>query len=60
MRKPKKAVLPHCPGETQTPGVRSIIAMIPKLVGLKICFPFKRKTNLLVMVKMAASIANVV
>ena len=47
IRKPKNATLPHCPGETHTSGVRSISATIAKFVGLKMCFPRQRMTNLL-------------
>ncbi len=49
IEKPKKATLPHCPGETHASPVKRIPSTIPTLVGLKICFPFHRKRNLLEM-----------
>src|SRR6266850_2343725 len=49
----KYSLLPHCAGETQTWLVRSIMATIPKLVGLKMCFRPRLRTNLLTIVTMA-------
>lgn len=57
IRKPNVATLPHCPGETQTGAPRSIRKTSPKLVGLKMCFPWIRTTNLLAMVTTAAKTA---
>ncbi len=53
MKNAKYSLLPHCAGETQTWLVRSIMATIPKLVGLKMCFRPRFRTNLLRMVTMA-------
>jgi len=50
MRNPKNATLPHWPGETQTGAPRSIRNTSPKLVGLKMCLPRHRTTNLLAIV----------
>lgn len=55
---PKNAALPHWPGETHTPPVKSIIATRPKLVGLKRCFPFHRMRNFDVIVITAARTAT--
>src|ERR1051326_4525867 len=48
-RNPKKAMLPHSPGETHTRPVASIIDVMPKFVGLKRCLPLMRMKNLLAM-----------
>src|SRR5690349_15432774 len=58
MRNPKKATLPHCPGETQIGAPSDINKTSPKLVGLKRCFPFHLTTNLLETVTTAASAAT--
>lgn len=55
IRKAKNAALPHWPGETHTRSVSSIIATIPKFVGLNTCFPLKRSTNLLAIATAAAA-----
>ncbi len=57
-RKAKNAAFPHWPGETQTPPVASIVATMPKLVGLKTCLPRTRSANLPAMVTAAASAAS--
>src|SRR6266498_2860501 len=53
MKNAKYSLLPHCAGETQTWLVRSIMATIPKLMGLKMCFPPRLRTNLLTIVTTA-------
>src|SRR4029434_3017067 len=53
MKNAKYSLLPHCAGETQTWLVKSIMATIPKLVGLKMCFPPRLRTNLLTIVTTA-------
>src|SRR5205823_2290919 len=58
MRNAKKATLPHCPGDTQTRSVSSIIATMPTFVGLKMCLPPTRRTNLLAIVTAAAATAR--
>src|SRR5215510_135592 len=58
MKNAKYNLLPHCAGETQTWLVKSIIATIPKLVGLKMCFRPRRKTNLLTIVTIAIRTAS--
>ncbi len=55
MRNPKKATLPHCPGETQTRSVVARRRTMAKQVGLKRCFPFQRRMNLLAMAMTAAT-----
>src|SRR5262245_29735790 len=47
IRNAKKAAFPHWPGETQSGAPISIIDTRPMLVGLKMCLPFHRTTNLL-------------
>lgn len=59
MRKAKNAALPHWPGETHARSVRSIIATIPKFVGLNTCLPLKRSTNLLAIAIAAATPAMI-
>src|SRR5437868_3832656 len=59
MRKPKKATLPHWPGETQMGAPSAISDTNPKLVGLKRCFPLHVTRNLLEIVTTAASAATV-
>src|SRR5215471_688544 len=39
IRNAKDAAVPHCPGDTHTWPVRSSIATMPPLVGLKTCLP---------------------
>ena len=58
MRKAKTSALPHWPGDTQTSAPAASIATIPKFVGLKRCFPFQRRRNLLAMVTAAAAAAR--
>ena len=58
IRKAKKVVLPHWPGETQTASVAVNIATRPKLVGLKTCLPSHRTTNLLAMATAAVRTAS--
>src|SRR5215475_8137013 len=53
MKNAKYSLLPHCAGDTQTWLVKSIIATIPKLVGLKMCFRHRWRTNLLTIVSAA-------
>src|SRR5215471_15723710 len=54
----KNAAAPHCPGDTQTRFVRSSIATIPPLVGLKRCLPSTRIRNLQAIVTIAATTAT--
>src|SRR5215475_3524183 len=58
MKNAKYNLLPHCAGETQTWLVKSIIATIPKLVGLKMCFRPRWRTNLLTIVITAVRTAS--
>jgi hypothetical protein len=58
IRNAKNATLPHCPGETHTSPLASIIATTPRFVGLNRCLPLIRITNLLAMVTMAAAMAR--
>ena len=56
-KKAKKAVCPHCPGETHTWSVPNNRLTKAKLVGLKICLPRKRIMNLLAIASTAARAA---
>src|SRR5580704_14846048 len=47
IRNAKNATLPHWPGDTHTSPVVAISAMMPRLVGLKMCLPPILMTNLL-------------
>src|SRR5439155_1672013 len=59
-RKAKNAKSPHWPGETQTArSEQSIMNTRPKLVGLKMCLLFQRRTNLLAMVTAAVTAAKI-
>jgi hypothetical protein len=55
IRNPKNAVLPHCPGETQTRSVANIMAMMATFVGLKTCLPLTRTKNFEAMAITAAA-----
>src|SRR5690242_9960746 len=48
------ALLPHCPGESHASPVHTIVAIMPKAEGLKICLPRKRKIYLEAVVSSAA------
>ena len=58
-KNPMNATFPHCPGETQTSSLISIITTKPKFVGLKTWRSSIRIRNLLDTVRPAASIASV-
>lgn len=59
MRKARNAACPHWPGDTHACPVARIIATSPKLVGLKMCLPRQRTTNLLAIVTAAPRAAIV-
>src|SRR4030095_8135747 len=58
MKNAKYNLPPHCAGETQTWLVKSIMATIPKLVGLKMCFRPRLRTNVLGIVPTAVRNAS--
>src|SRR5437868_2900348 len=58
IRNAKVAAFRHCPGDTQASLVKNIIATMPKFVGLNICLPRNRNTNLLATVIAAAAAAS--
>jgi len=53
-------MFPHCPGETHTRFESSIIATMAPFVGLKMCLPLIRMTNLLPTAMTAAAINNAI
>ena len=51
-------LLPHCDGEIQATSVNSSMTATPKLPGLKMCLPSKRRMNFEAMASTAPSTRN--